>query len=852
MLNRKIYLSFLSCLFSLTVIGQPYQQVTVTSGTQTIGSITITVTPDGSASTAGSCGVSPFFTHVVCGYRYDFSPPSIAGIRSHLIELNTGEIMTVLINGNPYYVTSANLSNYSGTCSGVPLNSVIASGGDMLGTSNAVTGVQFDVIPGYAISSFELYETNASVGGTIFDLYYLEACPYTITAESDTPCTGDSLHLSANGISGTNIAYSWTGPNNFTSSLQNPAIPNAQSSNTGIYNLVVTQDTCVYNASVNVSLKPLPIISSLSASVNPVCEGSSINLFVNSNSPGATYSWHGPNGFSSQIQNPVVSNILLSDSGYYAGTVFLNGCSAKDSVLVHVNPLPSSLSFGSNSPVCTGDTIMLQCGSSLPGVFYHITSSTLFNSTSQNALILNASLSDAGYYYLSASLNGCSAYDTLAVAVNPRPYISSVGSNSPVCADSSLQLSATAASSGLSYQWTGPNNFSSSNQNPLLNQLSLSSAGNYKVSVTLNGCSSEDSLIVIVNPLPSIPLVSNNGPVCVGSIMQLTATDSTPGVSYSWLGPNSFSSSLQNPSVSNTVLADSGFYTVTTILNGCRNTAFTQVEVLPIPGPLTIGIVASPSDTVCFGDTISFSVAVANAGNPTYQWKQNGANISGAVNAYFSSATLNNNDIITCRATSNLPCQPINFAFSNSLQVHFISFAPPVISITSYPLHYSAGDTVTFFVQSVSGTGNTFQWRKNGVNIPGAITTSYTEYNVSDNDTLCLIVYSHEPCTLPDSSIACMPLSLGVDNRYNPISSIRLYPNPNNGDFTITWSAGIAKEVIINIVNAVGQVVYEERFTSGNGLINKQISTSQLVSGEYLLRFISDGRSEALRFSVEK
>lgn len=194
------------------------------------------------------------------------------------------------------------------------------------------------------------------------------------------------------------------------------------------------------------------------------------------------------------------------------------------------------------------------------------------------------------------SPDGCSS-DTASMHVLSVPVIS-VSNDGPVCSGGSLNLNATG---GGSYSWVGPNSFSNALPNPNISNIQLIDAGYYVVTVTgSNSCISTDSTFVdvLVSPTAS---ASNNGPVCIGGTVDLSASG---GASYSWSGPGSFSSIVQNPSITNAQLTNSGVYTVTvTALNQCTNSNTTSLTVLDCSGldedvDLSISVYPNPTQGI--------------------------------------------------------------------------------------------------------------------------------------------------------------------------------------------------------------------------------------------------------------
>ena len=111
------------------------------------------------------------------------------------------------------------------------------------------------------------------------------------------------------------------------------------------------------------------------------------------------------------------------------------------------------------------------------------------------------------------------------------------------------------------------------------------------------------------------PMVNNDGPYCLGETINLTAVGQT-GATYSWTGPNGFTSTEQNPSIPNCTQAMSGTYTCTITVGGQTNSATTSLIVLSLP---TASFTAT---TVCAGNPTEFHSTATVTGQhfAGYQW----------------------------------------------------------------------------------------------------------------------------------------------------------------------------------------------------------------------------------------
>ena len=128
-----------------------------------------------------------------------------------------------------------------------------------------------------------------------------------------------------------------------------------------------------------------------------------------------------------------------------------------------------------------------------------------------------------------------------------------------------------------------------------------------------------------INQPPALSLtVNSNSPICENGTITLFAnpTSGTPGYSYSWTGPDGFTSTIQNPTISNAGTAKAGIYIVTvTDNNGCIISKDTQVEIIPLPTASVSGTNAvckgAPAISVTFNNPQPLPIEVTYTLNGT-------------------------------------------------------------------------------------------------------------------------------------------------------------------------------------------------------------------------------------------
>lgn len=183
----------------------------------------------------------------------------------------------------------------------------------------------------------------------------------------------------------------------------------------------------------------------------------------------------------------------------------------------------------------------------------------------------NSSVVAPGVYWFAYRVNGnCNLVDEAQISIEIKtiPTTPSASVDPIVCNGNDLHLYASDQPNA-NYFWTGPNNFSSTEQNPTIADITSAVNGIYTVKVVIAGCESgEDSVVVTVNPLPEFLLEKGCDGVryLLKAVVQNNSYDETTAM-YSWTGPNNYIGSGNPLDITG---EDQGEYSLQlTDVNGC-------------------------------------------------------------------------------------------------------------------------------------------------------------------------------------------------------------------------------------------------------------------------------------------
>ena len=149
------------------------------------------------------------------------------------------------------------------------------------------------------------------------------------------------------------------------------------------------------------------------------------------------------------------------------------------------------------------------------------------------------------------------------------------------------------------------------------------------------------------------------------------------------------------------------------------------------------------SQSVVKGSTATFTVTATGGAPLAYQWKKNGADISGAnTNTYTTPAT-SDADIGAVLAYSVVVSNTAGSATSTDAKLTVTATAEPP-TVTTQPDSQSVitGASASFSVSATGTSPISYQWKKNGTNISGATSSTYTPPATSDADIGAVLVYS--------------------------------------------------------------------------------------------------------------
>lgn len=287
---------------------------------------------------------------------------------------------------------------------------------------------------------------------------------------------------------------------------------------------------------------------------NTFCEGDKID--IKSNSSGRlndaldallgtiTYEWYHKGTLTNTSENFTINNATSASAGIYTRIAKTNkGCKTAATITINISPKPAPpTGLTSNSPICVGDNLVISVSRAVGVTAYEWAGprGAIRTSTTSTLTITSAQQKDMGTYSVKAKdANNClsdAATITIGLVANNLAALLTIGSNAPVVEGAHLALSATSIP-GATYEWKGPNGFSSNISNPTVNQAATSAmSGAY--TLTIKKCTYSATKPIQVQVLNKSVLDILNSDltrtICSLDQINIPLSSMLSGVKYLW------------------------------------------------------------------------------------------------------------------------------------------------------------------------------------------------------------------------------------------------------------------------------------------------------------------------------
>ncbi len=651
----------------------------------------------------------------------------------------------------------------------------------------------------------------------------------SIAADFNPVCAGTEVTITATPVNGgATPAYQW-----FVNSVEVTGATDASygfipSDGDQVFCVLTSSETlCVTgnpatSNTITMTVNPnLPVSVTISADVNPVCEGGLVTFTATPVNGGAlpAYQWLLGGSEISGATEATYSYVpengdkitceMTSDAPCTSGNPAIS-----NEIEMIVNPiLPVSITINADATeVCDGTPVNFTSniinGGASP-IYQWFVNGLETEGATNSTFSFNPVNNDQVTCELTSSETVCvtgnpALSNAVGIVVNPLlpVSVSILENQNPVCEGTMVNFTATPVNGGTTptYQW-------------LVNSLEMPGATNatYEYipanndevqcrlvsseTCTSGNPASSNTILMVVNPLlpVGVTVAASENPVCDGATVTFTATPVNGGTTpvYKWFVNNIEVSGATEATYSYIpVTSDEIFCALTSSETCTTGNPANSNTITMIVNPLldVTAVISADLLQVCEGETVNFSAITENGGTePQYDWSVNGVSYPGATNSTFSYIP-NHQDTVRLTFTSNAPCAINNPRVSNALGLVVNPLLPVSILIAPDANPVCAGTQVGFVaIPENGGSAPAYQWQLNATDIPGA-TNSTFDLTPDHGDIITCILTSDEVCASGNPAT-----SNAVTMTVNPLLPVEITiapdQNPVYEGVTVTFTA---------------------------------------------------------------
>ncbi len=617
------------------------------------------------------------------------------------------------------------------------------------------------------------------------------------------------------------------------------------------------KDTLIAHVS---SVNPPANVSAFTASTPTVCTGQTGVLYSVPTQTTVNYVWSYSGTGIVYVNNPNATfsiNYPNSATGGVLSVYAQNSCSVSPSLTMAISVIQTpTVSITGNNTVCDNaqETLTVtgapnyvwSTGATTPTVALSPTTTTVYSVTGNNA--------------------GCTSSQQFTMTVLASPTVNITGSNASVCPNHTVAIAANG--NGSVFVWS--DGFIGANHT-----ISSTATTVYTVSNILNSCISQATYTLSVNPLPAIS-VAGNTIVCPGKTLTLTATGAS---TYSWSSGSANSSITYTPS-SLATLTVTGTNTVTGCVNSktvtvntysaglvaitgntaiCNtlqgvltasgsdfylwnNGATASTNTISPTGPTTVSVVGTTlngcKDSTSVTINVINNLSISIMGPDSICLGQSAtllANVSGATTYSWSTGASTQSVTVSPALTSTYVVTASNPGCTGTKQHVVVVKSLPVVgfNVTS-PLCSDAG----IYTLTATPSG--------GIYLGSGILNNTFDPNIGIGS--YAIIYQatgSNGCAASATQTIQVVSCVGIEN-YETDHTIRLYPNPSQGNVSVTSTAYLKS---VSVLDYTGKLV---KHIELNSIQETGIDLSGFASGMYTFVIATvNGNSKTLKVIKE-
>ena len=571
--------------------------------------------------------------------------------------------------------------------------------------------------------------------------------------------------------------------------------------------------TTIVNSNVDEQLlaRPQGIYLRTTNDSDTLCNSSKL---IAPNVSGASYNWYlNGNLFKTTSLNeysPIVA-------GFWHAVITSSSCNIQTIARNIVISNGPTLSISGEKAICLGKSTTL----TVSGADSYVWN----NNSTLNSITLSPTTNTA--YSVKGFKNGCSSTINVSVTVNPLPIVTLNPYPSVImCKGSTTKL---ISSDGVSYLW---------NTGGVTKSIDVTTEGVYNVKVTdKNGCSavSQNTTVVFSTNTIETPVITSSNSVCVGSTIDLTATEN----GGTWHSSNDSKARISNGTVTGVA---AGTSLITYSVCNTETTKLITIETAPI-------VTLSGPSKICWNGRAMFRASVAggvwapidntlllaspqglfrNSVKPATDNYKSGVSytVSSKLGACSTKATKNvyvRNVIAPSITISTL---------KSSIKVNESTTATATTNIVATGT-WSSTNTL---VSAIANTLNTKTATVKGLRVGSGANVVYF---ADDATTGC-----RNAGYLAYSVTAAASMVSVSTNSETATSNTSLYPNPSNGKFTIENTEGATT---VKLLDLTGRVIATQPIFNGTATID----FSDVATGKYVVQIAGETTNEVHPIVIE-